>query len=115
MDKKPEAIYYRGGPLDGTGATATARYSLIPDWEGSILCATEDGPRRCFTHHRYEKVTERLYTGEPYRDYPGYLESTYYKYVGREPAVPCGPIIGSDQPVFVDDKTPILNVPVPVA
>jgi hypothetical protein len=105
-----DKIHYRGGPLDGQSRPMTAaRYVLVPDQDGSIVCATEYGPRTCFTHHRYELVSQRLTLAPPYRDEPE-MTVTYLKYLGREPAVPCGPIIGhGDRAFFVDEDTPIIS------
>jgi len=103
-------IPYVGGPMDGkTTPMTSARCSLIPDWEGSILCSTPDGPVRCFTTHRYEKKTMVIWHGEPYRNDKGFREYHKFEYVGREPAVPCGPIIGGDRLEYSD--TVILNRP----
>ena len=101
-----DKVFYRGGPLDGQEALAgTTRYFLVPDYEGSILCETDDGPQRCFPMHRYERKSFAI----PLHD--GILRSEELVYVGKEPAVPCGPIIGGDRTVFASDGAPILNVP----
>jgi len=107
-----EQVFYRGGPLDGhMASTGTTRYVLVPDYEGSILCATDGGPQRCFPMHRYERKTFAFHLAEPYRNHDGVLRTESLVYVGKEPAVPCGPIIGGDRTVFASDDAPILNVP----
>jgi hypothetical protein len=99
-----DKVFYRGGPLDGQEAlSGTTRYVLVPDYEGSILCGTDDGPQRCFPMHRYERKTFAIQFSR--------LRSEELVYVGKEPAVPCGPIIGGDRTVFASDGAPILNVP----
>ena len=107
-----DQVFYRGGPLDGhMASTGTTRYVLVPDYEGSILCETDDGPKRCFPMHRYERKTFAFHLAEPYRNHDGVLRTESLVYVGKEPAVPCGPIIGGDRTVFASDDAPILNVP----
>ena len=109
-----DKVFYRGGPLDGREALAgTTRYVLVPDYEGSILCQTDDGPQRCFPMHRYERKTFAIQLAEAYGNHDGILRSEVLAYVGKEAAVPCGPIIGGDRTVFAGEGTPILNVPTP--
>jgi len=107
-----DKIHYRGGPLDGQSRPmTTCRYVLVPDQDGSIVCVSKWGPKTCYTHHRYEKVTEVLIPGTiAYRGPSDSFQVTYLKYLGREPAVPCGPIIGhGDRAFFVDEDTPIIS------